>query len=199
MKKCVTATSMSVATILLTGCLATTKQPPIQNANGKPIEFISPILGKAHMQDARFVLLEKSIGDGKYKVVSISKTRQPITSARQERVAFNKDLTGFAPDFTDYAFQTYTDTGNYDQQTVIMHCTSVPPKTVKYGPCNSDFADVFVPFGVTKAYVAGRMSTAAKQSWEDPSRNDMRYTGSPEWALKQAGIFERLDDLAKAN
>jgi hypothetical protein len=195
MKTCAIAALASI--IALTGCVATT--PPLQNASGQQIKFVPPILGKASMGDARYVLIEKSIADGRYKIVSMSKIRQPITNARQERIAFTKDITGFAPDFTDYAFQTYTDSGNYDEQTVIMRCNSVPPKTEKYSPCNSAFADVFIPMGVTKAYVAGRMSTAAKKSWEDPSSNNMRYTGSPQWALKQAGVFERLSELANAN
>lgn len=186
----------AASVIALAGCLATT--PPILNASGQPIKFVNPILGKNNMSDARYVLIEKSIADGKYQVVSMSLTRQPITNDRQERIAFTKDLTGFAPDFTDYAFQTHTDSGNYNEQTAIMQCKATPPKTAKYSPCNSTFADVFVPMGVTKAYAAGRMSYEVHKSWEDPARNTMRYVSSPQWALKQAGVFERLAELANA-
>lgn len=189
--------SALVSVIALAGCYATTS--PVLNASGRPIKFVSPILGKAAMTGARYVLIEKSIADGKYQLVSMSRSRQPITNARQERIAFNSDLTGFAPDYTDYSFETYTDSGNYDNQTVIMRCYSTPSKTEKYSPCNSAFADKFVPMGVVKAYVAGRMSTAAKQSWDDPSRNTMREVGSPYWALKQAGVFEKLAELTNAN
>ncbi len=182
------------AALVLGGCLATT--PPILNASGQPVKFVQPILGKAAMADAKYVLIEKSIADGKYQLVSMSATRQPITNARQERIAFNRDLTGFAPDFTDYSFQTYTDAGNYNQQTVIMRCTAVPPKTEQYGPCNSAFADVFVPTGVVKAYVAGQMGAATKKTWDDPRQNPMRSVDSPQWALRQAGVFERLAELA---
>lgn len=195
MKKYVIPTLAAV--IALAGCLATT--PPIQNAYGQPIKFISPILGKSAMANARYVLIEKSIADGKFKVVSMSRTRQPITNARQERIAFTNDLTGFAPDFTDYSFQTYTDGGNYNQETVIMRCNGTPLKTEKYSPCSSDFSQVFIPAGVTKAYVAGQMHKSVKDSWENPATNSMRYTSSPQWALKQAGVFERLAELANVN
>lgn len=183
--------------ILLTGCIATT--PPIQNASGQPIKFISPILGKAAIANARYVLIEKSIADGNYQVVSMSKTRQPISNARQERIAFTNDLTGFAPDFTEYSFQTYTDAGNYNQETIIMRCNVIPLKTDKYSPCNSSFAEIFIPTGVIKAHAAGQMSSAVKDSWVSPSTNSMRYVRSPQWALKQAGVFERLVELANAN
>lgn len=194
MKTCSILTSVSAIT--LAGCLAVT--PPIVNSSGQPINFISPILGKADKANARYVLIEKSIADGKYQLVSISKTPQPITNARQERIAFNHHLTGFAPDYTDYSFQTYTDRGNYNTETVIMRCGSVMSKTESYSPCNSAFAEVFVPMGVTKAHVAGNMSSAEKQAWDDPSRNRMRYVSSPQRALQQAGVFERLNELANA-
>ncbi|SMG28249.1 hypothetical protein [Paraburkholderia susongensis] len=194
MKGC-TITAL-VSAIALSGCLAMT--PPVKNANGQPIKFVSPVLGKNAMKGARYVLIEKNIADGKYRVVSISTSRQEITNDRQERIAFNADLTGFAPDYTEYSFQTYTDRGNYGEQTEIMRCASFPQKTYAYTPCNSAFADVFVPMGVTKAYIAGQMGYAAKKSWDDPKNNNMRYVSSPQWALAQAGVFERLADLTNA-
>lgn len=181
----------------LAGCLATT--PPIQNPNGQPVRFVSPVLGKSAMANARYVLIEKSIADGKYHVVSMSKSRQPITNARQERIAFTDDLTGFAPDFTDYSFQTYSDPGNYGQETVVMRCASVQQKTDNYSPCSSDFAGLFIPMGITKSYVAGQISYESRQAWENPATNKWRYVRSPMGALQQAGVFERLTELANAN
>jgi hypothetical protein len=178
----------------LAGCLASA--PPVLTPSGKPTNFAGPILGKAAMSNARYVLIEKSIADGKYKVVDMGSNRQAITNARQERIAFSSDLTSYAPDFTEYSFQTYTDSGNYNEQTVVMRCDSVPEKTEKYGPCNSEFAGVFVPMGVTKAFVAGRMTNAAKASWENPKSNLLREVSSPLWALRQAGVLERLNELA---
>ena len=183
--------------IAISGCATS---PPVLNPNGKPVKFSGPILGKSAMTDARYVLLEKSIADGRFKIISISKTRQPITNERQERVAFNADLTAYAPDYTDYSFRTHVDSGNYNQETVTMTCApSTPPKTEKYSPCNSAFGNLFIPTGVTKAYVAGQLSAAAMKSWEDPAQNRVRYVDSPKFELAQAGVFTQLVSLSNAN
>lgn len=185
---------VSVSAIMLAGCLATT--PPVLNEQGQPIKYIEPILGKARMGDARYVLIEKSIESGKYVLVDISKNRLAITNERQERIVFNKDLTAFATDFTDGEFQTYADEGNYGIETVIVRCRSYPKKIVEYSPCNSSFADVFVPMGVTKAYVAGAISTQMNKEWNNPAINNRRYSRSPLYALKEAGVFSHMSELA---
>ena len=195
MKKYTNPALIAVALALL-GCA--TPQQPLINPNGQPMKFVNPVLGKGAMSDARYVLLEKSISDGKYKVVSISKARPIITNERQERIAFNKELTGFAPDFTDYSFTTYTDQGNYGVNTVVMRCTAIPRKMDQYGPCNSTFSGVFVPTGVMKDYVAGRISQAQKDQWEKAKNNPLREVSSPEWALKQANVFDRMPELVNA-
>jgi len=189
-------TTLLVSALVLAGCATPT--PPVLNPSGNPVKFVDPILGKNGMENARYVLLEKNIADGKYKLVSMSKTRQPITNERQERIAFNADLTGYAPDYTDYAFETYADSGNYNQQTVIMRCAGFPLKTQKYNPCTSAFGELFIPTGITKAYVAGSMSANAMKAWQDPARNRIRYVESPRFALSQAGVFSRLPELAAA-
>lgn len=186
-----------VSAIALAGCLATT--PPLLNANGQSIEFVSPVLGKDALAGARYVLIEKSIVDEKYQLVSIARIRQPITNARQERIAFTNDLSGFAPDYADASFQTYTDTGNGGEQTLVMNCKYVPAKTEKYSLCNSDFANVFVPVGVGKSYATGQITSVAKKNWEDPEYNKLRYVKSPLSALEQAGVFARLTELTNAN
>ena len=178
--------------MVLGGCAT---GPKYLNQNNQPMVFTGPVLGKRNMTDARYVLLEKSVVDGKYKLVSMSKLRQPITNERQERIAFNQNLTAFAPDYTDYSFTTYVDRGNYDERTVIMRCGAVPNKVMQYGPCNSAFARVFVPTGVVKAYVAGDMSSYEKKQWDN---GPLRYVISPAWALAQAGVFARMADLANA-
>lgn len=182
---------------LLTGCIASA--PPITNPDGQTIKFADPVLGRNIIGNARFVLIEKDIGTGKFKLVSMSNSRMTITNARQERVAFSNDLTSYAPDYTDARFYTYNDSGNYNQQTVIMDCRSTPSKTNSYSPCNSEFGKIFIPMGITKAYVAGQMSSNAHKTWEDPAQNIRRYVSSPSWALKQAGVFERLTELKSAN
>jgi len=198
--KIVGATTFSIsaltAVLLLSGCQTT---PPILNGSGQAVKFVAPILGKTSMGNARYVLIEKSIADGKYLLVNMSMTRQPITNERQERIAFTHDLTGYAPDYTDYSFQTHTDSGNYDQKTVVMRCNSVPSKTSQYNPCNSAFGQVFMPMGATKAFVAGHMSNDSYNSWQDPARNSLRSVRSPEGALMQAGVFARLPELSSAN
>ncbi len=181
---------------MVAGCAVTA--PPITNLSGKPIKFSQPVLERAQRDTAKFVLLEKNIADGRFAVVSISASRQPIANARQERIAFNSDLTAFAPDYTDSSFRTYVDNGNYAQQTVITDCSSALPKTQQYSPCNSEFGAVFVPTGVTKAYVAGNMSASAMKGWNDAARNRMRYVESPQYALVQAGVFQRLAELSAA-
>jgi len=180
----------------LAGCV--TPAPPITNLNGQPIKFSAPILTKSDLPGAKFVLLEKSIANGQYTVVNISATRQPIANPRQERIAFNARLTAFAPDYEDTGFHTFTDSGNYGQQTVVLTCGPSVPKTRFYSACDSAFADVFIPMGLTKSYAAGRMSTETMKQLEDPARNHTRYVGSPEFALKQAGVFQRLGELAAA-
>lgn len=189
--------SVVIPVLLLSACATTT---PIQNPSGQSVKFVSPILGKSGMAGARYVLLEKSIADGKYKVVGQpSKMRQPITNERQERIAFNADLTGYAPDYTDYSFETYVDSGNYGQKTATMTCVEFPLKTQKYGPCTSEFGDVFTPFGVVKEYNAGRLNQRSWKEWTDPALNRMRYVKSPQYALMQAGVFARMSELANAN
>ncbi|WP_298412889.1 hypothetical protein [Janthinobacterium sp.] len=180
--------------VMVAGCAVTA--PPITNLSGKPIKFSQPVLEKVHRETAKFVLLEKSIADGRFAVVSISAVRQPITNARQERIAFNSDLTSFAPDYADSSFRTYVDDGNYGQKTVITDCGLASPKTQMYSPCDSEFGEVFVPASVTKAYVAGSMNAYSMKAWNDPARNRMRYVVSPQHALVQAGVFQRLAELA---
>ena len=191
-----TKSALIIVFLALFGC-ATLQSPPV-NLNGQPIKFVNPVLGKSAMSDARYVLLEKSIGEGKYNVVSISRSRQAIINERQERIVFNKELNGFAPDFTDYSFITYTDQGNYGVNTVVMRCIAVPRKMDQYGPCNSAFSEVFVPTGIMKDYVAGRISKAQKDQWEKAQSNPLREVSSPEWALKQANVFDRLPELVSA-
>lgn len=74
-----------------------------------------------------------------------------------------------------------------------MICETTPKKTSQYSPCNSAFADIFVPFGITKAYVAGHMSFEAKKEWEDPRINKMRMVHSPRGVLIESGAFDRLN------
>lgn len=185
--------STLLAALAITGCATT---PPIQNPSGQLVKFTAPTIGKGAMEGAKYVLLEKSIADGRYTVVSMSSTRQPIANERQERIAFNAALTAFAPDFTDIAFRTYVDEGNYNQATVITTCDDFPLKTRQYSPCNSAFGDVFVPTGVTKRYVAGQMSADAMKQFNDPTRNRSRYVTTPQYVLAEAGVFARLAELA---
>lgn len=182
--------------IFLAACAA--PLPPQLNTQGQPITFANPVIGKKEMDDARFVLLEKSIADGQYKVVSISKTRQPITNERQERIVFNKDVTKYSADFSVYSFQTYVDNNNYREETVVMKCMGSTLKVVEYSPCSSNFRYVFVPTGVEKSYVAGQMSMLQHNRWTSAELNQLRGVRNPYYALKQAGIFERIQDVVSA-
>ncbi|MEM5386806.1 hypothetical protein VSR68_24905 [Paraburkholderia phymatum] len=186
----------TAAALTLTACVTV---PPTLNAKGQPIKFAEPILGPAERDNGIYVLLEKSIADGKYKVANVSRTRQPIANERQERVAFNSDLTRYAPDFTAAGFYTYADPGNYGEKTVITNCQGrAMKKTLEYSPCSSAFSYVFVPTSVTKSYVAGSMGYETHKRWEDPRFNLLRGVDSPRAALRQAGVFEHLDQLVSA-
>jgi hypothetical protein len=180
--------------LALAGCAGT--QQLIQNPAGEVVKFSPPILGKVEIENAKFVLIEKSIEDGKYRVISMSAVRQPILNDRQERIAFNAAVTRFAPDFINTAFRTYTDQGNYGEETVVTACREFPLKIQNYSPCNSQFGSVFIPTGITKAYVAGGVSSAVMREWKEPALNHLRYVRSPEYALVQAGVFSRLAELS---
>jgi len=161
-------------------------------------EVLQPVLDKAQRQTAKFVLLEKGTADGRYTLVSISASRQAITNPRQERIAFSADLTAFAPDFTESPFRTFIDSGNYNEATVVTDCGATIPKSQSYSPCNSEFGSVFIPTTITKAYVAGSKSADSMKEWRDPARNRVRYVDSPQYALNQAGVFQRLAEIAAA-
>lgn len=55
-------TAIFVATLTLSGCLATTK--PFVNAQGESTEFTDPVLSTSMLDQAHYVLLEKSIASG---------------------------------------------------------------------------------------------------------------------------------------
>lgn len=192
------AISIVLSAVTLGGCAGLNSAGV--NAAGQPIKFAEPVLGKEEAGNATYVLLEKSIADGKMHLVSISKARPPIENERQERIAFNADLTRFAPDFDAYAFQTYTDYGNYNQKTVVMNCSVnySPRKVVQYSPCNSVFGRIFVPMGVYKAGAVNDAAAAQVRNWENPDFNRLRFIVSPAGALRQAGVFQHLDQLAAA-
>lgn len=152
------------------------------------------MLTQAERNDGVYVLVEKSLADGKYQLVSISNTRPAIANARQERVIFSKDLQKFAADFTTYQWEIYADPGNYGQKTEVMRCTPdvSRDKLIAYGPCSSELAETFVPMGVTKEYVAGKITKAAKDSWEDPRRNNRVAPINPWFVLSQSQAIEKL-------
>lgn len=166
---------------------------------GQPMEYVNPVLPQSEQAEAKFALLEKSIADGQYQLISLTDTRPSITNDRQERIIFNSSLTGYAFDFSHYQLKTYVDRGNYNLETVVALCTDAPPKTTAYTPCNSAFAEVFVPMGVTKSYVGGGMSTASKKRWEDPYENAMRYVNTPRWVLERTGVFQQLAQFVPAS
>ena len=184
---------------ILTGCAV---PPPTHlNSNGQTITFANPVLDRTDVERGNFtyVLVEKSIADGKIHLVSISKSRPTIENPMQERIVFNSDLTKFAPDFNDAVFTTYIDTANYNQQTVVMNCTGYPQnKTIDYTPCSSEFALVFVPMGVYKAGAVNNAAAAQVKLWENPNMNLYRLVVSPEYALRTAGIFDHIDQLINA-
>jgi hypothetical protein len=164
------------------------------NPQGKEVSYKQPMLTDAERQGGTYVLLEKSVADGKYKVVDIAKQKQKIANSRQERVVFNSDLSAYAVDFDSHRWETYADSANYGTQTDIMRCGANPggDKTSSYSPCSSDFRETFVPMGIIKAYTAGSMSYEAKKRWEDPRFNDRVVAGNPWYALQQSGAIEKL-------
>ncbi|WP_144636055.1 hypothetical protein [Bordetella genomosp. 13] len=128
---------------VVSGCAVA---PPVKNPQGQPVNFSGPILGPSERDNGIYVLLEKSIADGKFRVVSTSKKRQPIANERQERVVFNQAITQFAPDFSADGFETYSDDGNYGQRTVIVDCRRHgAAKVTDYSPCSSEFSYVSTP------------------------------------------------------
>ncbi|PLZ02400.1 hypothetical protein CY652_11775 [Burkholderia sp. WAC0059] len=187
--------------VIAAGC--TVPAPRITNAAGQPVRFENPLLSKDELRNATFVLLEKSIADGKYHLVSVSKQRQPIKNARQERIAFSADLTHYAPDYQDRDFQTYNDPLNYQQKTVVYICDAahlalMSREPAMYTPCNSAFATRFMPMGIEKNYAMGRLDEATYRSYESPQTNQMRIVNSPRYALDQAGVMQNLGQLENA-
>lgn len=161
---------------------------------GQQVDFKKPMLTQSERQGGLYILLEKSIADGKYKLLDVSPSKQKIANSRQERVVFTSDLQKYAVDFDDYEWETYVDRGNYDQKSEIMRCTPAVSrdKTVSYNPCSSDFKDIFVPFGITKAYAAGHLAQSVKQTWEDPRQNNRVTFVNPWSALSDSGAVAKL-------
>jgi hypothetical protein len=186
---------------IVSGCAAPT--PKTVTSAGKGVFFESPILSKDELNNATFVLLEKSIADGKYRLVSVSKQRQPVTNTRQERIAFSGDASHYAPDYEDRNFQTYTDQMNYGQQTVIYVCDDAHralanQELATYTVCNSSFAKLFMPMGIEKNYAMGHLNAGTYHSYEDPRVNLMRIVVSPRAALEQAGVMQNFAQIESA-
>lgn len=181
---------LSFATVL-TGCAAGFHHV---NPSGQKVSFKEPMLTRSERQGGVYVLLEKSIADGKYKLLGTSAEKQKITNSRQERVVFTADLQKYSLDFDDYHWETYADSGNYGQKTEIMRCTpSVSTeKTVSYNPCSTALKEVFVPFGITKAYAAGKLHPSIKKAWEDPGQNNRVIANNPWGALSESGAIAKL-------
>lgn len=180
--------SLSSVSLLLSGCLASFHHAA---PNGKEVDFKKPMLTKSEIKGGTYILVEKSISDGKYKTVSIGKERPKIQNERQERIVFSEDLTKYAVDFEDYSWEEYVDRGNYNQATYVARCTTPQSKTRSYSPCSTEFKYTFVPMSVTKAYVAGHMSTNQKKAWEDPNRNPLVAPLNPWKAIHESGaVYE---------
>lgn len=183
--------ALSLATLTLAGCVGGYYHA---TPSGQKVSLKKPMLTQSERQGGTYVLLEKSIADGKYQLVDISRERQKIANLRQERVVFSGDLQKYAIDFEKYRWETFVDAGNYDEKTDIMRCDASMSrdKLASYNPCSSEFQQTFVPFGVTKAYVAGRMSKAAKDAWEDRRQNNSIQAGDPWGALSDSGALAKL-------
>lgn len=181
----------STALALLGGCAGGYYHA---NPAGQEVSYKAPMLTQSEREGGVYVLLEKSIADGKYKVLDIAKQKQKIANSRQERVVFTGDLRAYALDFDSHRWETNVDGANYGQQTDIMHCGAAAggDKTVSYNPCSTDFRETFVPFGVTKAYTAGQMSYEEKRRFEDPRFNDRVVARNPWGALQESGAIAKL-------
>lgn len=184
-----------IAPLLLAGCVQTT---PLLNPSGNTISHAPPVLSNKDQDGAYYAIIEKSIADGKYRLHSLSKEKTPLQNERQERIAFNKSLTKFATDFNKYEFKTYSDVGNYGEETQFMLCRSKPDKLIEYSPCSSAFGSIFIPTGITKQYAAGRLPYDIWKQWNNPRENLMREALSPENGLVEAGVFEKLREISSA-
>lgn len=175
--------TLSSLSLLLSGCFASFHHAA---PNGNQIKFADPMLTKSDAKGGTYILVEKSISDGKYKTVSIGKERQKIQNERQERIIFSEDLTKFAIDFEEYSWEEYIDRGNYNEKSYVVKCTKSQTKTQSYNPCTTEFKYTFVPTSVTKAFIAGQISSSQKYAWEDPKRNPYVTTKSPWQALEES-------------
>ena len=164
------------------------------NPNNQKVRFSDPVLAETDTVNLTYVLLEKEPGGNQYRLVSISKVKPKIANVRQERVAFNADLTRFAVDYDEYDWETFVDYQNYSQKTRIMVCQGKyrSIKTQRYNPCTSDFKAPFIPTSVTKAYVAGRMPYEARKLWDNPNWNNKVVTINPWQALSESGAIHKL-------
>lgn len=179
------------AVLTLSGCLGGSQY---LNQNGEKFDFKPPMLTTMQTKGGTYVLVEKSIADGKYQLVSLTKEKPKLTNTRQERIVVSADMKWYAVDFDAYQWETYVDTGNYNQKTDITHCGSnaIFDKMTSYNPCSTEFRDTFVPFSVTKAYTAGSMSYETKKRWESPRFNSMVAPVDPWAALYQSGALAKL-------
>lgn len=179
------------AVLALSGCLGGSQY---LNQNGEKFDFKRPMLTTMQAKGGTYVVVEKSIADGKYQLISISKEKTKLANARQERIVVSGDMKWYAVDFDDYQWETYTDGGNYNQKSDITRCGagSIRDKLVSYNPCSTEFRDTFVPFSVTKAYTAGSMSYETKKRWEDQRFNSMTEPTDPWVALTQSGALAKL-------
>lgn len=164
------------------------------NAQQEKVVFSDPVLDETQSANRTYVLLEKEKGSNQYQLVSISKDKPKIANQRQERIAFNADLTRFAVDYDEYDWDTFVDHHNYGQKTRIMACQGKykSVKTTRYNPCTSDFSAPFIPTSVTRAYVAGRMPFEARKLWDDPSWNTKVVAVNPWRALSESGAIQKL-------
>jgi len=179
------------AAIILAGCASTFHHI---TPNNEKVSFSDPILEDTGDKNLTYVLIEKAVTSDDYRLVEITKIKPKISNTRQERIAFNSNLTRYAVDFDEYDFDTYVDHQNYGQKTRVMVCQGKfrSVKTARYNPCTSAFSTAFIPTSVTKAYVAGRMPYEARKLWDNPNYNNKVVAVNPWSALASSGAIEKL-------
>lgn len=180
---------IAVFTTILVGCTST---PQYHTQDGQKVEFAASLLQESEKIGGTYVLIEHE-GEGKFRLISISKTRPRLENKRQERIVFSSDLSRYAIDFTSAQFKPYK--GKRGGITYRANCgarSNTLKKPSSLSPCETYFSDVHISTEQYNAYSAGHISHEAYDSLKDPSRNAWRVIVDPAATLDTLGVFNQL-------
>lgn len=180
---------IALAAALLAGCAST---PQYHTPEGQQVEFVASLLQENEKIGGTYVLIEHE-GAGKFRLISISKTRPRLENKRQERIVFSSDLSRYAIDFTSAQFKTYKEKrGGITYRANCGARSNSLRKPSSISPCETYFSDVHISTEQYNAYSSGEMQHEAYESLKDRSRNAWRVIVDPAETLDILGVFSQL-------